>query len=66
VGFGQKKRDESNSELSELTSGLFNGMEVIQMGGGIVVGSSIEDLGGVGATINSGMRLGRIIKYRDE
>ena len=43
------------------------------MGGGIVVGSSIEDLGsstedlgGVGATINSGMRSGRIINYRDE
>ena len=66
MGSGRKKRDESDSELSELTSGLFNSMEVIQMGGGIAVGGSIEDLGGVGATINSCMRSGRIIKYRDE
>ena len=43
------------------------------MGGGIEVGDSIEnlgssteDLGDAGATINSGMRSGRIIKYRDE
>ena len=48
-------------------------MEVIQMGGGIEVGGSIEDLGsstedlgGAGATINSGMRSGRLIKYSDE
>jgi hypothetical protein len=48
-------------------------MEVVQMGGGIEVGGSIEDLSGstedlgdVGATTNSGMRSGRTIKYRDE
>jgi hypothetical protein len=68
-----KKNNESDSELSELASSLFNSMEVIQMGGGIEVGgstedlgSSTEDLGDAGATTYSGMRSGGIIKYRVE
>jgi hypothetical protein len=66
---------DTNSELSVLASSLFNGMDGIEIGGGIIDHETQDDASG---EINSGAniqgvsssprrtRSGKIVKYKDE
>jgi hypothetical protein len=67
---GRDGDGDSDSELSALASSLFNGMEGIEMGGGIEIGGDGEVLSGISGSRNTTSprttRSGKIVKYQDE
>jgi hypothetical protein len=67
---GRDGDGDSDSKLSALASSLFNGMEGIEMGGGIEIGGDGEVLNGISGSRNTTSprttRSGKIVKYQDE